>query len=863
MLKKNRIALSVILALGFIMMATCSLFTSNIFNTRVAKAEVISTSGNFYMTDGAGIRVFDDYKVPSGIRWQANVSDEFYASVGADAEFGIIIDNKEIADTDGKYDVNASETEVYVERTKDFVVKDGMRTFTGSILYEKLAETLETEKGFNQEQIAKALQTAYSTTLYARGYVKVNGEYYLAESGDTARSIKEVARYCLISGTSVTANNQEAFESYAGGSYDVVTKEVAVPETNLYHNGVGSVKAGLEAGEYEVYVGAKKIGTENLVENGIVTTALESLSSTMPYGENFVEYINGSEVIRVPFINASHTIATKTDFTNFIASYSDSVSSKGWYAVLTTDINMLNGSVGKTVNHTFAGVFDGLGHSIDNIEFPADTNNYGVFGSVSGTIKNVAFTNAILRWNSCGLSSYVSGLIENVYVQGKDTQSNFTNYFIKLGWGNVHGKGGYGYVKNCLFDIDFEKFGSANIIKFESPAANMDLSPYVVNTYGIKHTNPYKVSSYDASATAYTSVKQVANNITKENGFNSCWKNEIMGYYFGDVLLAEKEVDQVLNTAYYALAEVGEMATAKSVEVDLATALGASPVKVFVNGVEVSASNTITLNSADFTVGEEIAIVFGNSSKLIKLPVKFVTFAISTAAQFKAYVDLVGTTGDNENSWYVILTQDINLYSQSEGCVGTTKAMSGTFDGLGNNIANFNSHAGKGVSMGLFGYIYGTFKNVSFSNAQFNANSNGLTSYLSGTIENVYVKGNGPIANYDFTGAIVKLGWNSTHGRMGIVKNCVFNISFVEQKASATVIRWNDTSVSGDMNTVQNCYAIQNGDYTYNLTLGANPNKSAYTNVSDFISNITKENGFNDYWKVEKGVLSFGTRTIG
>ncbi|MBO7344744.1 MAG: hypothetical protein J6U92_02265, partial [Clostridia bacterium] len=100
MLRKNKLVLSVILALGFIVMATCSLFT---INARVAKAEVVSTAGNFYMTDGAGIRVFDNYKVPSGIRWQANVTDAFYTSVGADAEFGIIVDNKAIADTDGVY----------------------------------------------------------------------------------------------------------------------------------------------------------------------------------------------------------------------------------------------------------------------------------------------------------------------------------------------------------------------------------------------------------------------------------------------------------------------------------------------------------------------------------------------------------------------------------------------------------------------------------------------------------------------------------------------------------------------------------------------------------------------------------------
>ena len=275
MLKKNKLVLSVILALGFIVMATCSLFT---INAKVAKAEVISTSGNFYMTDGAGIRVFDNYQVPSGIRWQANVTDEFYNSVGAEAEFGIIVDNKEITDTDGKYVPKQEETVVYIERTRDFEVKNGVRTYTGSILYEKLAETLKEDPNYDEGKIAQALQKAYQTTLYARGYVKVNGEYILAEAGDTARSIKEVARYCLISGSNVTADNQEAFENYAGGSYEVSTKEVAVADTNLYYAGSGSVTTELDAGEYEVYFGARKLGEITVDAKKSVTTTLSNLS---------------------------------------------------------------------------------------------------------------------------------------------------------------------------------------------------------------------------------------------------------------------------------------------------------------------------------------------------------------------------------------------------------------------------------------------------------------------------------------------------------------------------------------------------------------------------------------------------------
>lgn len=90
------------------------------------------------------------------------------------------------------------------------------------------------------------------------------------------------------------------------------------------------------------------------------------------------------------------------------------------YVELGADIDLLNESLVAT-SARFGGVFDGKGYSIKNANLNKmnTSNQAGFFGSISGTIKNVAFVNTTLTGVQGGaLACRVSkgAVIENVYI---------------------------------------------------------------------------------------------------------------------------------------------------------------------------------------------------------------------------------------------------------------------------------------------------------------------------------------------------------------------------------------------------------------------------------------------------------------
>ena len=270
---------------------------------------------------------------------------------------------------------------------------------------------------------------------------------------------------------------------------------------------------------------------ERVVVNGAVVKADDTIllnSTDYVLGEeNTIVFGDQENTVKLPFVFVTYTISNKTEFTNFIASYNNNVSSDGWYVILNQDINMDYSEVGKTAGHYFKGVFDGLGHKIDKFRFNGDAHNYGLFGYVSGTIKNVAFTNGQLTWNSYGLTTYLSGTIENVYVQASLAQSNFTNFLINLGWGKVHGKDGYGYVRNCVFNVDFDyNISSAKLIMLDNPDPKYKAN--VVNTFAIASGYTYKLTaSNEDTRTPFVSASALlsahGSEFTASNGFSKYW----------------------------------------------------------------------------------------------------------------------------------------------------------------------------------------------------------------------------------------------------------------------------------------------------------------------------------------------------
>ena len=120
------------------------------------------------------------------------------------------------------------------------------------------------------------------------------------------------------------------------------------------------------------------------------------------------------------------------------------------YYVITEDIDASGISCGNS-GGTFSGTLDGLGHTIAGL----DTSNNGAYGAantngfvktLTGTIKNVAFTDVI---GSRSIIAYaMNGTCQNVYVQGSvRAEYGYSGVFGKIS------KDGDSTILNCVFDI--------------------------------------------------------------------------------------------------------------------------------------------------------------------------------------------------------------------------------------------------------------------------------------------------------------------------------------------------------------------------------------------------------------------------
>ena len=95
--------------------------------------------------------------------------------------------------------------------------------------------------------------------------------------------------------------------------------------------------------------------------------------------------------------------------------------------ILMNDIDMTGYIVKNTMGTTFAGVFDGRGYVVSNLTVQAYGNNvnsrHGLFGKLSGTVRNVAFENMQGTGGPYYFSPFMAetpvytAVIENVFVE--------------------------------------------------------------------------------------------------------------------------------------------------------------------------------------------------------------------------------------------------------------------------------------------------------------------------------------------------------------------------------------------------------------------------------------------------------------
>lgn len=134
---------------------------------------------------------------------------------------------------------------------------------------------------------------------------------------------------------------------------------------------------------------------------------------------------------------------------------------KGTYAKQTADISFNGKTYNAPAPGTFAGVYDGDGHTITAMtrqNGPSGWSECALFGTVSGTIKNLNMTDIRVIANGTGGASIcltLTGKLENCHVTGANVSAGFA--------GGLVSKIDGGTVRNCSFDGTMQCYGgSAN-----------------------------------------------------------------------------------------------------------------------------------------------------------------------------------------------------------------------------------------------------------------------------------------------------------------------------------------------------------------------------------------------------------------
>ncbi len=92
--------------------------------------------------------------------------------------------------------------------------------------------------------------------------------------------------------------------------------------------------------------------------------------------------------------------------------------------------------IGKGGASSFAGTFDGNGHTISNVRITANTENSGFFGSLSGEVKDLHVSGKITsEYSACGgiaghldSSAGISGCTNDITISGKDMAGGIVGY---------------------------------------------------------------------------------------------------------------------------------------------------------------------------------------------------------------------------------------------------------------------------------------------------------------------------------------------------------------------------------------------------------------------------------------------------
>lgn len=591
-------------------------------------------------------------------------------------------------------------------------------------------------------------------------------------------------------------------------------------------------------------------------------------------------------------IFVTQDIATADDFVSFLNSYSGNKSNvennmtNTYYAVLSNDID-LNGVAipsKKYNDDRFFGVFNGLGHTLIN----ATVNSTGgIFGGLhNGTIENFALIDATVTktYSSYAILAgymYPGANVRNVYVSAS---VNLLTFFRGLFYNNTNGN-----ISNVIVNFNYGSINTATNKFVFGVSAKGGMLNTPSQIYAIGNATAYSgvsngVAAEDESAkydveiqgTIYSNMdefyKSKKSEFNAENGFSKYWKATEGSLWFGDTMLyvdpeyvedveyVETWVYDENNMTVYSTNEDGSPKVQsnwrikETITIDLANILEATPISVKCGNLSyVVNDGKITINPANYTNGNSYVFIVECENKTYYQPFLFVSQYIEDNNDFRNFLNPnSGISSLVTKTWYAVLAKDLDFSKETAALteMGQGTRFYGTIDGQGHMISNLT------LDQALFGYNFGTIKNIALVNVECTNSSNnyglsyGAFASQTGVVSNVYMS---ITATNDeaYRGVIDQI--------YGVkLENCVFDVNYSSSNTATTTYAINGSASSASSN-LTNVYFLGNADQ---IQPGDTTKPYADGGFAEYVSSgtvITVANGFNTNWKV---VTENGTTTV-
>lgn len=491
-------------------------------------------------------------------------------------------------------------------------------------------------------------------------------------------------------------------------------------------------------------------------------------------------------------------ISTAVDLTNFALAVNEGNTELD--AVLKADIDYAEFTkIGDTGDHKYAGTFDGNFHTI-TFNCTASSASWGLFGGVSGTIKNLKVDGSITTGiNKIGgiVGECFGGTIENC-ISSVDI---IGTALLDACYAGICARSSASGVKinNCLYEgtIDApEAYCLASILGWAGDGCDAAISNClftgVINADDVTGSNPSYTISRRPDLVAVSNCYYVNDWATPNDGCEKVTEEQVAS---GE-LCYMMNGDQTTITWWQTLGtDATPVPFSNSLQVYAAGNLDCTGHSA--DGSELTYSNTKTQDIPDHQYVDGICIVCGKvDPSMASLVDGF--YQIETADQFVWFANLVNQGNNTANAK---LMDDIDLTGSDLTVIASSgNHYKGIFDGNYKTLTV--DLIAESSSWGLFRYLDGTIQNL----------------YLTGSLYTEWNKV-GPLVGEIFSGKVLNVvcdvevtsgyaGDGAISGLVGrgsgdgsLIENCIFagNITGTNYN-SAAFIGW-----SGSTSILTNC----------------------------------------------------------